>query len=386
MKQLITTLSLPLLLIFFSATPLYGQQHHIQHGSNDYIQYWTAFQLLKKGENFYDANALFTEQRKIHPALAEPMRMWNPPWLLLPLAPVLSLDFKLSVTAWFICNLALLLATGFIAARCVPQSSISPIIVIFFSLLFMPAWETVAFGQISILLGFLVALQFYALTYGHPLFGGFALASLSFKPHLFLPLGIAILWWSLSHRQLKFLLATASFFALYLGAIYSISPSAISNWLAALSDPPLHWQVSSFVGILRTIGDRGFSNPLPELVWVIPLLASVATVVWLIFCGSEIQWSKHFIPLLLISLILSPYAWFADQATLIVAQIFIVSSLFADGASKRARFWGIALLIGIQLAINVQKYLGFYSQIDYSWMPFALLIVWLTTASARVRN
>src|SRR5262245_2694716 len=62
-------------------------------GTDDFIEYWTAGQLLRAGENPYDFKRLHELQLQLGSPHDFPIIMWNPPWLLVWIYPVLLLDF-----------------------------------------------------------------------------------------------------------------------------------------------------------------------------------------------------------------------------------------------------------------------------------------------------
>ena len=74
---------------------------------NDFIGYWSASRLLITGGNPYDENSLRSLQKTIRPDL-EVVEVWNPPWLLLILAPLGILPCDLALRVWTFCNVFLL--------------------------------------------------------------------------------------------------------------------------------------------------------------------------------------------------------------------------------------------------------------------------------------
>ena len=79
-------------------------------GTNDFIEYWSAYQLFLGDKNPYDPVLMLEIQRSLKDSVTTPLMMWNPPWLLFFMAPILSFSFGTAASLWFAMNL--LFATG----------------------------------------------------------------------------------------------------------------------------------------------------------------------------------------------------------------------------------------------------------------------------------
>ena len=77
-------------------------------GENDFIQYWTAFQLHLNGLDCFDPKAVFELQKELAWKELRPLVMWNPPWILVLLSPIMFFDFILSAKLFLILNIVLL--------------------------------------------------------------------------------------------------------------------------------------------------------------------------------------------------------------------------------------------------------------------------------------
>ena len=127
-------------------------------GSRDFIQYWSAYRALRMGANPYDGLVLHPIEQAAGQAPDATIFMWNPPWTVLLMAPVLELPFEMACLAWIGCSLALVAGIGAIVGHLAwtrdgntnAQSHVLPAIVS--ALLFYPAMETIALGQVSLVL------------------------------------------------------------------------------------------------------------------------------------------------------------------------------------------------------------------------------------------
>src|SRR5215207_2467165 len=61
-----------------------------QFGENDFIEYWATYQLHSRGADPYHPALIAAVERAQGWPEAQPLMMWNPPWALVILSPVLS--------------------------------------------------------------------------------------------------------------------------------------------------------------------------------------------------------------------------------------------------------------------------------------------------------
>jgi hypothetical protein len=72
----------------------------------DYKEYWSAFQLVLMGQNPYDPQIMKDFQiEKFGNEI--PLMMWNPPWILLLLAPILAVSFEASAYSFLLIQIIL---------------------------------------------------------------------------------------------------------------------------------------------------------------------------------------------------------------------------------------------------------------------------------------
>ena len=87
-------------------------------GGKDFLSYWSASRRFITGENPYDESSLRNLQKINHPKPEirdkDVGRVWNPPLVLLILAPFGILPFNLAVRLWIFINVFLLVMALFI--------------------------------------------------------------------------------------------------------------------------------------------------------------------------------------------------------------------------------------------------------------------------------
>lgn len=69
--------------------------------SGDFVEYWTAGQLLLGRANPYDPEALLLLQRAIGRQEPRPLLMYNPPWVLPVTIPFALLPYAVGRLLWF---------------------------------------------------------------------------------------------------------------------------------------------------------------------------------------------------------------------------------------------------------------------------------------------
>ncbi len=84
-------------------------------GESDFRAYWSASYLLTRGENFADPQRLFAVERGFTGWRENyPMVTWNPPWLLVILAPLTLVSFRQAVWWWLLTNVALAFSSSLV--------------------------------------------------------------------------------------------------------------------------------------------------------------------------------------------------------------------------------------------------------------------------------
>jgi Glycosyltransferase family 87 len=185
--------------------------HYGSIGSHDFLEYWSAYRALRAGADPYDGLVLHPIERDAGQSPGTTLFMWNPPWTVLLIAPVLECPFPAACLAWIVCNLALLAAIGLLvcdAAGITGGRELNGPAVLS-SLLFYPAMETIELGQISLVLAFAVALFLRSAVRRNEVGAGLSLVLLTIKPHLFLIFGAWVLAWIVRERLWRMLAAAA---------------------------------------------------------------------------------------------------------------------------------------------------------------------------------
>jgi hypothetical protein len=348
----------------------------IHPGYRDIGSYWAAGRLIDRHANPYDASAVQKIQESLEFAPGEqPLIMRNPPTALCLVMPIGLLKLRYAAWLWSAMLLgSLLWSVRMLRAIYGPRDDIHGrphTKVHYLGYTFGPALICIFGGQTSLfaLLGLVLFLRFHQ---NRPALAGVALWLCALKPHLFLPFGVVLLVWILVNRRYRLLG----------GAVLAMGAAS----LAATSLDPWVWP--QYAGMLRSSAVTGEFIP---CLGVALRFALRPSAMWLQYLPVAIgcAWALHFYwrrryawdwveragILMLVSVLVAPYAWLTDQALLIPAVL-----LAAYSATSRAQLVAVAVAGAFLEAAHMAGQ-GMHSLL-YLWTsPFWL--VWYLYVSAK---
>jgi hypothetical protein len=353
-------------------------------GSRDFIQYWSAYQALRAGANPYDGLVLHPIERAAGQSPDATIFMWNPPWTVLLIAPVLELPFGASCLAWIGCNLALLMGIGVLLVRDVPDGGRSLFMpAILSTLLFYPAMETIALGQISLVLALAVTLFLCCAVKGNDVGAGLSLVLLTIKPHLFMIFGAWVVYWVVRERRWRVPAAAAIGLLALVLLTWALWPGALLDWWASFGQPPrgpgaestANWVTSSLASWVR-LSLHHWTGQAP--LWpmaVIPLAGLAATLIYLAVVHPPIGWTEQIHPVLCLSVGLAPYGWPFDHSVLVLGQVLLVLRVIQAGISP-ARRTAVFAALGTMLVVPIALEGPNSGHHLLAWYPWASLVIW----------
>lgn len=294
--------------LYLCAMPFSGQIA----ATHDFVSYWAAgWQLVHHG-NPYDYGAILSLQREAGLNAGGVLFMRNLPWAL-PLAwPLGFLGLRLASLLWSLILLACLFACVGMVRR---MHGSPPNHLHWLGLAFTPALICLIMGQTALLslLGLALFLRF---NQTRPFAAGAALWLCALKPHLFLPFGAALAAWIVCSRAWKLLAGAAAALAVSSALAFALDPRAWPDYLRMMRSPAAENEfVPCLAGALR-------HWIWPQLPWAQYLPAALAGVWALVYFWrrrAHWDWSTGGGPLMLVSLLLTPYGWLYDQCLAIPA-------------------------------------------------------------------
>ena len=188
---------------------------------------------------------------------------------------------------------------------------------------FAPVLVCLAAGQISAFL--LIGVTLFLLLYdGHSFAAGIALSVCAMKPHLLLPFGMALLFWTIEKKQARLVLGMLSGFLLTVAAVLVIRPTVWSDYLTMVSGAHLDEDfLPTPSALLRLVIHPGW----PWLQLVPAAIACVWAAWYYIQHRDSWEWAGYDGYLsLLVSLFVAPRCWTTDEVLAVPALLFLFYS------------------------------------------------------------
>lgn len=364
-------IGLTLAALFFFAVPFAGHMA----GSRDFVSYWATGRQLVHHANPYDRDAVGRLEHAQGLDARAVLIMRNPPWALILAWPLGWFPLRVALVFWSLALLACLLISVALLRR---FHGSPPNYIHWLALGFTPALLCLTMGQTALfaLLGLVLFLRFHA---QRPFTAGLALWLCALKPHLFLPFAAALALWIVVSRAWKIVAGAVAALALTSAISFAFDPHAgaghiWSGYIHMLRSPLVE---NEFIPCL---GDAMRHWFWPQHAWTQYLPAALACV-WAVLYywrrRARWNWMANGSTLMLLSILLAPYAWLYDQCLLIPALLYA-----AYATRSRALLAALALMV---LAADLQ--LCFVKVISPLWLWTApAWFAWYLLAAARRRS
>jgi hypothetical protein len=357
-------------------------------GTIDFIQYWSAWELMLQGRNPYDPSLLHATQSALIDGESKLVYSWNPPLTYTLLAPFLTFPFAASATIWLVFEMAALLFIAAKAPKALKVTPLGPVWGTGTTLAFLPTLLSLSYGQLGIF--FALSVTCFLLTVNNKNYrlAGLSLLPLSAKPHLFLLCVIpGIVWLTQIPRTARrdFLIASCTGAAFLALATMLIQPHAFMWWFQSMTAdvsstsglvPYQNWMAHTTASGIRILA-LALTGTLPT--WplaVVPLTAGIATSLYFFFRRPSIEWSTTLPSMLCLSLATSSYGWAFDQTALVLCNYLLV----ARAVSCANRIVGRRLLLAV-ISVQVIPFVlieaslwRYHWFLIFPWVYLALLL------------
>ena len=340
--------------------------------SNDFIEYWSAGQLLREGRNPYDFQALYTIEKAWGWTKEWPLVMWNPPWLLVLLYPLLMLPFGVAASIWFWLSLGGVLGCAVLIWRLfVPLMSPGQLLIpLLATIIFGPAIVTLHMGQVSVLLLLGIAGFLTSERKGSDFWAGTSLVLLTLKPHVTYLLWVAIAWWVIKQRRWAVLWGLVATLLVLCAFLTRFRPTWILDYVRAMRHPPLYWRAPVAGTVLRIL----FGWRRTWLQYLPSMSLCVLALVVLRRRREPLVWRDAVSPLLLLSVPTAAYGWSFDQLTLLVPYLQVVFWATRRHSSRLIAAIALVSINGLMLWSNPR--LG--DDLYLLWVPVAWGLVYMS--------
>ena len=352
-----------LLIIIIPSTPGGG-------GERDLITYWSASRLLVTGENPYDPDALGRIEAELRPEIAVngPVTpAWNPPWLLLTLAPLTLFPFDLAIRIWIFLNIAFIVIALYLVWQMHDQASDRRgfILILGVGFLLANTITLLRLGQITSLILLSLVLVVWLIQKEMYYLAGGVLLMLTIKPHLtYLVLPIFLIHAILHRRWSIFIgLVTAGLISILI--MWLVFPNWISAYIKTLFTLPYSSLSMSTIGSFFET-TFGFTYFRYLGLFLIPLSFPLARSV------DRIGWLTVLSIALVISLPLAPYGFSFDHVLLILAIVEIILWIRTEKLPPQ-KAWTV--VIGLVLIFAYQLWLLSLPITPYSWWVWSAVAI-----------
>ncbi|MBL7662827.1 DUF2029 domain-containing protein [bacterium] len=291
-----------------------GQLVYGEYGTNDFIEYWSAWHAYAAGLNPYDPYVMQATQRLVDPSIDVPLMMWNPPWILTLFSPILSLSFSTAAILWLIVNFLIYL----IAVRLYSNDKDALLL----SLLFAPFWHSMFVGQLGSFLALGAACIYRGLISRISILIAVGILFLSLKPHFCIPLAIFIFWKEFFHGDKAIVARTGLILLLMLLIICTHMIELLQAWNQAINSAtaialvphPKAWLSLTLVSYMRSIIPEICDVYLQRIYPIIPFICGLLLIIFNYYTARLENNIKTFSLILFLVITNAPLAWVFDYA------------------------------------------------------------------------
>lgn len=336
-----------------------------EFGENDFLEYWTSYQLAERGMDLYKPELVMGVEQKVGWAEERPLMMWNPPWTLTLLQPILQMPYDEAARTFLGLNIGLSIVIVILAGIAL---GFDGGLLIAFALLAVgnfPLYLLLDKGQISLLPTLGIALLYLGLMRNRPIVAGLAMLPLSVKPHLAFLCFIPLLFEVVARRWKAFFLSAGIGMGILLFLTWILFPESLGFWWNRSlheSSPLLikvsSWKTTTLSFLIRDVL-RYYTGKLPTWpMWAIPLMSASVVLLFSVLrprwlqgeaeSGSHFAW-KYLLPLLLpLSIATGPFGWIFDCSSLMISAFAVLALAMEPKVSSRAKCILLACLFLLQ--------------------------------------
>jgi hypothetical protein len=339
--------------------------------NRDYIAYWAVGQQLAHHANPYDKVEILRIERAEGLTDDHLNEVRYPPYALFLVFPLGFVSARTGAILWSLVLIAVLM--GSVRLLWIMQGRPADRLHLI-SYVFPPAMACLLAGQVGILLLFGAVLFLYLLPQ-RPYLAGSALLLCLTKPHLFLPLGVVLLGWMVLRRAHKVAIGLAIALCAALAAASILDPHVWPDYAHLAKTAGIE---NEFIPVLSTVLRMALDRHATWLQFIPALLGCFWALHYFWARRERWSWTEHGLLLLLVSVMVAPYAWFTDETVLLPAILFGLYRA-SDAGRSLLPFGCIAGVALIEVVAGVPLNSGFYL-----WTAPAWLLWYLSLPSERI--
>jgi hypothetical protein len=298
--------------------------------------------------------------------------MFNPPWVLPLIAPLAAVPFRTAQVLWLVLMVGLLFGSANVLWRYYGGRRDYQFLAWCCAAVFYPNAVALRMGQLAPVMLFAATAFLICMRSQRFWLAGVSLFILGIKPHLFIPLGVVVLAWTIRARRWEVIGGAGLATILATVAVATINPAGVGGYFDLWrQDSPMEF-VSGLGGLLRLT----FGTAVTWLQFA-PLAVAVLWVFvpWRRYHGNW-DWGEQLPVLMLGSLIGAPYGWTFDQPVLMVPLLRAAVSMV-----KRIRPMIVIGAVAGNLVMAAMLFAGFSDQ----WFLWSVPL-WMFLYAATLRT
>ena len=308
--------------------------------SRDFMEYWAAGHQLVQHENPYDPAAILRLFRSAgYPAGRDMVQIVrNPPSALFITLPLGLLSMRAAAILWSLAIVAALMSSVRMLWLMAGKRDDRLHLI---GYCFAPVLACLLAGQVGIFLLFGATLFLYFHT-SRPYAAGAGLLLCLLKPHLFLPFAFAFVAWVVTNRAYRILIGTGAAWIASTALTMILDPSIWRHYVEGEKGENIQ---NLFIACLSCVFRLLIHR---DAVWL-QFLPAIGGSIWALWYFRSRRdrwtWVERGPLLLLVSVLVAPYAWFTDEALALPAVLFAICRVADRGRSflPFGFFTGIAL-------------------------------------------
>lgn len=350
----------------------------------DSIAYWSAGRLLVEHRDPYDAAGVLDLERQYGYEADRPLVLRTPPWSLWIVLPLGALGPLSAWCVWITLCLGSLLVAMSLCRRLYGQGTPRDLFSVA-GYLFAPVPACLVSGQMGLVL-LLGVILFLWLEDEKPLFAGTALILPFAKPHLLSVFWLVLTLWIVLRRKQKIALGFTLAFVVAISIALALDPKVFQQYREMLRTASIGREfIPAVSGVIRLIFFR-------QHFWVqfVPLAVGVVWSLWFFRRHySTWSWQQHGPALLVVSVLVSPYSWLADESVLLPAILQGVALMYEARVAMKLRtkltlvlFALLNLLLLLILRSKIPFATGIYFWSSLVWFGWYFYTLRLHSRSA----
>ncbi len=335
-------------------------------GTRDVVSFWAAGRQIVHHADPYDIVSVRAIELSVGFAdSASTLIMRNPPSALAMVMPLGFFDLRLAALLWAVLLLgALGLSVHLLwVMHGRPDNKIH-----FLGYSFGPALACILGGQSS-LFALLGLVLFLRLQHRHTFLAGLSLWLCALKPHLFLPFGAVLLVWAIVNKRYRLLAGTVLALTLSSLLATSLDPSVWTQYRQMMRSSGIEQEFIPCLAVALRFAIR------PQAMWLqyVPAILGCTWGVWFYWSRHTTwDWMSDGALLMLVSVLVSPYAWLTDQALLVPA--LLIGAYRATTKSQLAALAFVSAFIEFAQIAGSSMHSALYLWVPPFWLAWYLYV------------